>query len=219
MALAPRSTRRVARLIGSATLVFALFGCRTQSAVNLAEGPRTYSPGDYDSVLKAWTRDTRLLSTDEMDNVLTVTATFESWDFRWAYAERYARDYRLGPTKKEQFRQRSLDEAQEYRQFYVALYAQHPKWGDLEVKEPAWVVHLVDSTGTETIPAKMDRIRKPGPREETYFPYTSSFRTVYRVSFPRALPSGKQSIAESAEWFALRFAGAQGTADVIWNVE
>ena len=27
--------------------------------------------------------------------MLTVTATFESWDFRWAYVVRYAQDYRL----------------------------------------------------------------------------------------------------------------------------
>ena len=61
--------------------------------MSLAEGSRDYDAGDYKPALSKWTRKTELLSVDEMDNVLSVTSTFESWDFRWAYAERYARDY------------------------------------------------------------------------------------------------------------------------------
>lgn len=196
----------------------AAVGCEKPRAVSLAEGPRNYDAGDYKPALAKWTRKAELLSVDEMDNVLTVTSTYESWDFRWAYAERYARDYRMSDPKKESFRRRSLEESQKYHQFYVALYAQEPKWADLEADEPAWIVRLVDSSGTETDPIKLDKVRRPTARDLTYYPYTNSFRTVYRLSFPRSTPSGTPTIAENAEWFALRFAGAQGRADVTWEM-
>jgi hypothetical protein len=66
---------------------FACAGCQTE-AVRLAEGPREYVATDYSTVLRQWTREAQLSSLDTMDNVLTVTATYESWDFRWAYAIR-----------------------------------------------------------------------------------------------------------------------------------
>lgn len=214
-----RAQRCSAFLLLSACILGAATGCTNSQAVSLAEGPRSYDAGDYQPALTKWTRKAELLSVDEMDNVLTVTSTYESWDFRWAYAERYARDYRFSEAKKESFRRRSLEESKRYHQFYVALYAQEPKWADLEAEEPTWIVRLVDSSGTETDPIKMDKVRRPTARELTYYPYTNSFRTVYRLSFPRAAESGTPTIAENAEWFALRFAGAQGQTDVTWEIK
>src|SRR5215212_8037296 len=63
--------------------------------VTLAEEPREYVATDYEVVLARWTRTEHLIALSELDDLLTVTATFESWDFRWAYVVRYAQDYRL----------------------------------------------------------------------------------------------------------------------------
>src|SRR5688572_30036715 len=63
--------------------------------VSLAEEPREYVATDYEVVLARWTRTEHLIALAELDDLLTVTATFESWDFRWAYIVRYAQDYRL----------------------------------------------------------------------------------------------------------------------------
>ena len=78
----------------AAFATLALPACRTP-AVAMGEGPREYVAADYELVLKTWTRSDQLTTVSAMDNVLTVTATYESWDFRWAYAIRYAEDYRL----------------------------------------------------------------------------------------------------------------------------
>lgn len=61
---------------------FALGGCATRT-VSLSEGPREYVATDYENVLRQWTRTEQLVSFSELDNFLTATATFESWDFRW----------------------------------------------------------------------------------------------------------------------------------------
>ena len=71
-----------------------LSGCAAQT-VNLGEGPREYVATDYPEVLKRWTRSGSLVAIAQLDDLLSVSATYESWDFRWAYVVRYAQDYRL----------------------------------------------------------------------------------------------------------------------------
>jgi hypothetical protein len=193
------------------------FGCSTPK-VQLDEGPREYVATDYEMVLKNWTRNKQFTNVNVMDNVLTVTATYESWDFRWAYVVRYAEDYRLTIDQRHSLLERSLAEVREGHQFYVSLYAQKYKWNDITAKEPAWIVRLIDDEGTETAPSEIVSIRKPGAIELTYFPYTTPWRSAFRVSFPRVRADGRPTIASAARWFGLRFAGAQGNEELIWEL-
>lgn len=198
-------------------LGLASFGCSSPK-VRLDEGPREYVATDYEAVLKSWTRNKQFTNVNVMDNVLSVTATYESWDFRWAYVVRYAEDYRLTVDQRHSLLERSLAEVHDRHQFYVSLYAQKYKWNDLTAKEPAWIVRLIDDEGTETAPSEIEAIRKPGAIELTYFPYTSPWRSTFRVSFPRVRADGRPTIANAARWFGLRFAGAQGYEEVIWEL-
>ena len=193
-------------------------GC-SQPTVHLAEGTREYVASDYAGVLRQWTRSAQLTSLDEMNNVLTVTATYESWDFRWAYAIRYAEDYRLTVDQRHALLERSLAETHDKHEFYVALYAEKHKWNDLTAKEPAWIVRLTDDEGTETAPSEIQTIKKPGAIELTYFPYSSPWRSAFRITFPKVRADGRPTISPAARWFGLRFAGAQGNQELIWEVE
>src|SRR5688572_31206927 len=78
----------------AATCLVGVAACSAPQ-VSLAEEPREYVATDYEVVLARWTRTEHLIALSELDDLLTVTATFESWDFRWAYVVRYAQDYRL----------------------------------------------------------------------------------------------------------------------------
>ncbi|HVR20601.1 MAG TPA: hypothetical protein VMS65_12915 [Polyangiaceae bacterium] len=207
---------RSAGLVVSALLSTA--GC-TPSSVNLSEGPREYVAMDYDSVLRQWTRSTQLTSLNEMDNVLTVSATYESWDFRWAYAVRYAEDYRLTVDQRHSLLERSLAETRDRHEFYLALYAQKHKWNDLTNEHPAWIVRLIDDAGTETAPSEIQAIKRPNAIELTYFPYTNPWRSAFRLTFPRVRADGRETIPNDARWFGLRFAGPQGNQEVIWEIE
>jgi hypothetical protein len=184
----------------------------------LAEGPREYIATDYETVLREWTRSAELITVNRMDNVLTVTATYESWDFRWAYVVRYAEDYRLTVDQRRALLERSLAETRDKHEFYVALYADRHKWSDLKAPDPAWIVRLIDDLGTETAPSDIQAIRRPGAIELTYFPYTSPWRSAYRISFPRVRADGRPTIALDARWFGLRFAGAQGNDQLVWEI-
>ena len=193
-------------------------GCTTPR-VQLDEGPREYVAADYERVLQKWTREMEFLNLDELDNVLTVTATYESWDFRWAYVARYAEDYRLTVDQRRTLLERSLAETRENHQFYLALYAQRPKWSDLTEENAAWIVRLIDNLGSETTPTEIEAIKRPGAIERTYFPYTSPWRKAYRIRFPAVRPDGRPTVSPNARWFGLRFTGAQGNDKLVWLLD
>ena len=193
-------------------------GCSTPK-VRLDEGPREYVATDYEKVLKDWTRNKQFTNVNVMDNVLSVTATYESWDFRWAYVVRYAEDYRLTVDQRHSLLERSLSEAREGHQFYVSLYTQKYKWNDLNAKEPAWIVRLIDDEGTETAPSDIQIIKKPGAIELTYYPYTSPWRSAFRLTFPKVRADGRPTISSEARWFGLRFAGPQGNQEIVWEIK
>jgi len=207
------------RIVGLAVLMAVAGPACSQPSVRLTEGPREYVAQDYERVLQHWTRSTELLSMSELDNVLSVSATYESWDFRWAYAVRYAEDYRLTIEQRKSLLERTLAESNREHEFFVALYAQKHKWGDLARDNPAWIVRLIDETGNEVAPHEINEIRRPGAIEHTYFPYTSPWRRIFRISFPITYGDGRPTISPKAKWFGLRFAGAQGNDQLVWNVD
>ncbi len=199
-------------------LLFAVLlsiACSTDGAiVHLNSPARSYEPGDYKSVLRTWTRSRRLNTLEEMDNVLTVTSTYHSADFRSAYLAKYASDFHLEPTEVEAMRAEHMQLTEKVHEFYVALFAQTMKYARLDEEDGAFQVHLVDDRGTAIKPARIERIERPGVVEYTYFPYTNSYRSVYRIVFDqsRAHPSD----FSGAKWFGLRFSGPQGTTVLKW---
>jgi hypothetical protein len=193
-------------------------GCAAPT-VQLSPGPREYVATDYESVLGRWTRSESLISMSALDNFLTTTATYESWDFRWAYVVRYAEDYRLTVDQTHALLENSLAETEQYHQFYIALYANRYAWGDLTAENAAWIVRLIDDQGNETAPSEIKRIKKPGAIELTYFPYTTPWRATHRVRFPVMTLDGRRTISPRAHWLGLRFAGAQGNQQLLWQIE
>jgi hypothetical protein len=185
--------------------------------VSLAEEPREYVATDYEVVLARWTRTEHLIALSELDDLLTVTATFESWDFRWAYVVRYAQDYRLSVEQRRALLETTLAETRAHHQFFVALYGNNRRWADLAKPTSAWIVRLIDDKGNETAPEEIVPIAKPGPIERTYFPYASVWRHVFRIKFPAKSASGP-TIARDATRVGLRFAGAQGTEELHWDM-
>lgn len=198
-------------------LVLAATGC-SEPQVSLDAGTREYVASDYPEVLKRWTRTGSLVAIAQLDDLLTVSATYESWDFRWAYVVRYAQDYRLTVEQRRKLLDATLAETRGEHSFYVALYGSNRRWTDLTRPNSSWIVRLIDDQGNETAPSSIEAIAKPGALERTYFPYTTPWRQAFRIRFPRAT-DGRTSVAERARWFGLRFAGAEGNQELRWEVE
>jgi hypothetical protein len=204
----------------AALLVFAVaaLAC-ADPKVSMSGGTREFVASDYPQILKRWTRSRSLITLSELDDLLTVTATFESWEFRWAYVIRYANDYRLTVEQRRVLLDKTLAQTQDRHNFYLALYGTNRRWTDLTRANSAWIVRLIDDQGNETAPSTMELIAKPGALERTYFPYTTVWRQAFRLQFPRATPDGRPTIAPDAKWFGLRFAGAEGNEELHWDIE
>jgi hypothetical protein len=191
-------------------------GCGA-TVVNLQEGPREYVATDYDDVLDRWTREESLILFDELERALTVAATFETWDFRWAYVIRYSKDYRLTIPQRQRLLSSKLNETRKHHEFFIALYGAGRKHNDLTEPDSAWIVRLIDASGNETAPTQVERIKKPNILERRYYPYNSVWRKAFRIRFPSS-SGGRPTISPGAEWVGLRFAGAWGNTDLIWQL-
>jgi hypothetical protein len=204
----------------SIAVAFSLsIGACAETRVSVREGTREYVATDYPQVLKNWTREKSLITVGDLDDLLTVTSTYESWDFRWAYVVRYAQDYRLTVEERKTLFERLLGETKDHHLFYVALYGTNYRWSDLTKPNPAWIVRLIDDQGNETAPENIELVNKPGSIERRYFPYTTVWRRVFRIRFPRVLADGKTpTIANNASYMGLRFAGAEGNQELRWDL-
>jgi hypothetical protein len=213
-------TSPIARLLRALILGTSLLaaGCAAQT-VTLNEGPREYVATDYETVLRQWTRTEQLIAFSELDNFLTATATFESWDFRWAYVVRYVQDYRLTIDQRKKLLEKALEETRLRHQFFVAIYGGERRYNDLTRPDSAWIVRLIDDTGNETAPQEIVAIKRPNALERNYFPYNTVFRQAFRIRFPRTNGEGRPTISASAKWFGLRFAGAQGNSELVWKMD
>ena len=202
-------------------LVALLFACVScgDPHVSLRTGPREFVASQYPQVLAKWTRSKSLLTLAALDDLLTVTATYESWEFRWAYVVRYAQDFRLTVEQRRVLLDKTLAQTQERHNFYVALYGANRRWTDLSRPNSAWIVRLIDSDGNETAPTTIEIIPKPGAIERTYFPYTSVWRQAFRLQFPKTASDGRPTISQDATWFGLRFAGAEGNEELHWDID
>ena len=197
-----------------------LGGCATPT-VTLTEGPREYVATDYDNVLGRWTRTERLFALSELENYLTATATFESWDFPcWAIR----RPLRAGLPAHHRSAEEAPGEGPR-RDAPQAPVLRRALRGGAQVQRPDQARQRLDRPAhrrhpaTETAPQEIVAIKKPNALERSYFPYNTTYRQAFRIRFPRVASDGKPTISPQAKWFGLRFAGAQGNSELVWQLD
>ncbi|MFW6050018.1 MAG: bactofilin family protein [Myxococcota bacterium] len=217
----PRLGRLRARWRGgplvAALAVLVGCGCAARP-LTLKPEPRAFTADDYADVYEAWTRDAKKFAMSELSDVLHVTATFESWEFRWAYVVRYARDYGLSPETRDEMLRATLADAREHHRFFVTLSGRRYRESDLTGARSAWRVLLVDDQGRQTVPSEIEKVRRPDPATRVYFPSISSFRQAFRISFPARREDGSASIPAGAERVFLRLTGPRGRVDLEWEL-
>ncbi len=199
-------------------LALPLLGACGEPLLSLKPGVRAFTPEDYEAVYEKWTRSDDAFAFGQMRTVLHVTATFQSWEFRWAYVVRYARDMHIEPELRENLLRASLADAREHHRFFVTLAGERFEESDLTGEQPAWRVLLVDEDGRVTEPTHVERIRKPGPAERAYYPSVTPFRQAFRLAFPVRRDDGTPTIAPDARRVVLRFTGPLGRVDLVWRL-
>ena len=202
----------------SVVLAVCLLGACGSRALPMRPAARSYTADDYDSIYDDWTRASDEFAFDRLEDVLHVTATFESWEFRWAYVARYAADYSLATEDRTRLLRSTLADAQERHRFFVTMVGNRYQDSDLTDAGSAWRVLLVDPTGRQTRPVEITRLRHPGAAERVYFPSVSTQRHTFRIAFPTQHEDGTSVIPVDSGEVLLRFTGAEGTVDLRWEL-
>ena len=192
-------------------------GCK-QHQISMQPGARTFTPDSYVRVWEAWTRNEESFAWKELAHEIFVSATFESWEFRWAYVVRYAYDYSLEPEARDEMLQASLASSRQEHRFFVTLSGMDFKESNLAGKTSAWRVLLIDPEGNQTVPVLMERVRRPTAVDRVYFPQVNPYRQTFRLTFPAVDADGRKTIPDGAESIILRFTGARGRADLRWQL-
>ncbi len=204
--------------VGLAALA-ALAACASAAPISMRTGPRDFSPEDYEDVYDGWTRSEHDFSWRRLTDVLRVSATFESWEFRWAYVVRYAYDYSLDTAARDEMLRTTLEDARRNHRFFVTLIGENFREGNLASRHSAWRVLLVDEEGRQTPPREIERIRHPSAADRVYFPSVNPHRETFRIAFPAVRDDGVPTIAPDAREIVLLFAGARGRVELRWELD
>ncbi|HEY2904234.1 MAG TPA: hypothetical protein VGL59_26835 [Polyangia bacterium] len=192
--------------------------------VDFSDAPRTYVNKDYDDVYNRWTRHDRVLNeVDVVDVALEVWGTFKSWDYREAYIEHYAAIYSLSAADRSLLRQAQMDSFRQAYEFHLTAQSANYKWNDLEKKDSAWRVTLVDGLGHELAPEYVRVERLPDAYESDFFPAKTPFTKSYAVRFAA---SGSSDVVGAASTdfvgaksgsLTLRIASPIGRVELGWQ--
>lgn len=193
-------------------------GCGSRS-LPLNPSTRSFTPDDYSQIYGDWTRESDEFAFDRLEDILHVTATFEAWEFRWAYVVRYASDYGLTTDERTRLLRSTLADAQERHRFFVTLGGLIYRESDLTDERSAWRVLLVDQRGLQSRPVEIARLRRPGAAERAYFPSVSRQRHTFRIAFPTQHRDGTPVVRSDDTDLVLRFTGAEGRVDLHWGLD
>lgn len=205
-------------LPGALVVALAVAACGAPR-VPMHESTRAFTASDYGGIYGRWTRSADDFEFGRLAEVLHVTATFESWEFRWAYVVRYAQDHSFSTEERTRLLEESLADARERHRFFVTLGA--PLWrdSDLTGRESDIRVLLVDSNGRQVEPVELTRIPRPSADQRAYFPSIHRQRMTFRIAFPTVATDGTPTISPDADHVLLRFAGSGGIVDLEWELE
>jgi hypothetical protein len=170
---------------------------------------------DYGSVLKTWTRSTKIYQ--RLDNKLFVNATFHSPEFRRAFAVAFPDIYGHGGKITRRELVDLTGGVEQYHNFFMAVYTPDRRWNDLGKSDSIWRLTLSGSGEAAVGPAEVVPI-KVDENLRAVYPYINRFDKVYLVRFPLTDPLHRMVIDTSTTQFSLRIASALGVAEMTWEL-
>jgi len=201
------------KLALAAALVVA--GCASAPVVVSMADPQTPATAkDYVAEVKRWTRHAHLRS--DFDEALDVDATLRSPEFRDAYAAKYIELYRIGPENQAHTRGEILSDGADSYEFHIETATHDYALNDLTSAKTVWRLTLVDDQGHEVQPSKVTGLKERRALDEQFYPYASIFSRGWTVRFPRTRLDGSPMVGSDTKALTLRFAGPQGSVDLVW---
>jgi hypothetical protein len=183
----------------------------------------------YSQAFSRWTREGSVVSLQEFDTTLVVSATLRSRAFQRAYTERYISTYHISDAA-EQSRVEKVERelADSGVNFWVRTACHNPKANDLLLSRGRWRVSLLVEPEAaaghgdpatqpaaqvlELLPDEVTQVTRGEAVEAALFnTQPDIYRRTWHVRFPR-LPQKPGKLT-------LRFAGPDGKTDLVWQLE
>jgi hypothetical protein len=200
----------------SATLALFIGSCTTTTRFAGSGGP--YHTETYKSVCDEWSREARIHRGLEVE--LIVAATFKSQQFRRAYADEYAKAYRLSPERENQFVEDQLEAGARVHEFLIASFVPEEKWNDFDKATSMWQLYLVNDQNERVAPVEVRRVRREDAVTPHFFPYVTPWKSVYTVRFPyKILTTDEPIIEEDTKEIKLVITSVLGTAEMDWKLK
>ncbi len=204
--------------IAQLTSIIGIVGC---ASPRLRLDAATEPPGtSFHGVYDRWTRDGSVVSWDEMDTTLLVSATLRSRSFQRAYVDRYLKLYRIDdPAERARIEQTEGDVADSGLNFWVRTSCHSVKWNDLNPQRGRWRILLIDPEGKEVQAEQISPVGRTEGLELALFDQRPDvYGRLWHVRFPPLSPptSGRPAAERK---LTLRFSGPNGKTDLVWLVE
>jgi hypothetical protein len=201
----------------AALLALACAGCGAANrVVSLAEPTHMVTAADYVDLVKRWTRHAHLRQ--DFDIALDVDATLRSAEFRAGYAEKYVAVYHIGPPLADQKRAELRGQGADRYEFHIETQTHTYELNDLAQTKGYWRLSLINDHGQEVQPVEVQAVKDRPEVAVAFYPYAGLFSRGWRVSFPQVLADGAPLVGPNAASLTLRFAGPQGSVDLVWRL-
>jgi hypothetical protein len=168
-------------------------------------------PDDYDDVTEAWTRTGSLRGAYQ--EVLELTATIKSPEWRAAYAARDAEFRKLSGEARSQRMAQAQAEMEGPWEIELMVTTWDRRENDLDRgKRSVWHVVLVDDAGNEIAPLEIVKDRRPTNTLRADYPAFGDFAHAYIARFPRTAPV----LGPGVKQVRLRMSGSRGGVELVW---
>jgi len=178
-----------------------------------------FTSPDYREILDKWTRKGSIRK--GLGTELLVTATYQSEEFRRAFAKEYGRLYMQTPEESQKMLDDQMSAADDYDGFLVAIYTPEKEWDDFAETGSLWRVYLIKDGRFRLEPLEIRKVKKQRTlsREigryralsESFLPYVSPWTTLYIFRFK------KNGLPEASQSLELILTSPSGSASLKWD--
>ncbi len=197
--------------------LFAATACAPKLRPASLFGPtQPFEAKDYSSVLKTWTRSTKVYGS--LDTKLFIDATLHSPEFRRVFALAFPDIYGQGG---EVTRRELVDLSggiEQYVNFFISAYTAETKWNDFNQPDSIWRLTLTSNEGIVVSPAQIIQVKIDANLKAVY-PHIDGFDRAYLIRFPLTDPMQRLLLKRDTQSLTLRAASALGVADLTWQLE
>ncbi len=145
--------------------------------------PGQASDRSYKKNLKKWSRNGTVYSLKDFRAHILWDVTFLSNSMLKSQADLYARKYELSPVEREDFLNSLYQKRGDEALFFISFYSYDPHFNDIMNQRADWDLRL--EIGGEMIrPVRIEKIKRPTPLNQLFYPYLTPWSRGYFVWFP-----------------------------------